>query len=171
MGQAVVKPTPGKLIRKGLCYVPQGHRVFPNLTVAENIQLSGAGQGSVAADAAKLLDEFPFLKARMKNLGGTLSGGEKQALALLCALIRKPRVLLLDEPSLGLAPAAFARMFEYIRELCTKTGTAVVLAEQRVRSALEIADSAMVLRAGSTTYTGPATALLEHSERLREVYF
>ncbi|MBM4011307.1 MAG: ABC transporter ATP-binding protein [Planctomycetes bacterium] len=162
---------PHEVMRLGVGHAPEGRRIFPRLTVRENLELGGFTQ----ADRAKLrrdIDEacglFPVLGERMEQLGGTLSGGEQQMLAIARALVGHPRLLLLDEPSLGLAPLIVAKVFEVIASLSAR-GIGVLLVEQNARAALRLASRGYVMETGRITLTGTGTELAS-DRRVRDAY-
>ncbi len=147
------------LARCGVYLLPEGRAAFPNLTVAENLRVSsGAPERTLAPRIDQALELFPRLAERRSQLAGTMSGGEQQMLALARAFVADPRVLLLDEPSLGLAPLVVDEVFEAIARF-RATGTSIVLVEQYVHRALAVADRAIVLSSGAVVWTGPATEL------------
>ena len=162
---------PHEIMRLGIAHAPEGRRIFPRLTVRENLELGGFTQ----ADGTKLrgdIDEacglFPVLGERLDQLGGTLSGGEQQMLAIARALVGRPRLLLLDEPSLGLAPLIVAKVFEVIASLPAR-GIGVMLVEQNARAALRLAHRGYVLETGRITLTGSG-AELAADRRVRDAY-
>jgi branched-chain amino acid transport system ATP-binding protein len=159
------------IVSMGLVMVPEGRHVFPNLTVEENLRL-GAYQRSdkagVKTDREKCYEIFPRLKERRKQPAGTLSGGEQQMLAVSRGLMTSPKLLMLDEPSLGLAPIVSAMIFDIIREI-NQNGTTVLLIEQNAYAALEIADYAYVLETGIITMQDTGKALL-NNEGIRKAY-
>ncbi|MFI6225691.1 ABC transporter ATP-binding protein [Micromonospora echinospora] len=161
-----------QLVRRGMAHVPEGRGVVAELTVEENLRLGGLWRRD-RADAARALDEvyqlFPPLAGRRRHLGHQLSGGERQMLALGRALVGRPRLLLLDEPSLGLAPRVVAQTMALLRRLCDDTGLAVLLVEQNVRSALRIADQGVVMALGRVVTAAPAARLRDDAE-LRHAY-
>ena len=162
-GAALTGLTPEAVVRRGVALVPEGRHVFADLTVEENLSVGGIARADLAqlrADADRWLARFPILGERASQLAGTLSGGEQQQLAIARALMSRPRMLLLDEPSLGLAPIFVDRIFELIQELRTQ-GMTVLLVEQNVHRALEIADRAYVLSAGVVVASGPTDQLIE----------
>jgi branched-chain amino acid transport system ATP-binding protein len=157
--------------RMGIGHAPEGRRIFPRLSVRENLELGGFTQTDRQAlkrDIDEACGLFPVLGERMAQMGGTLSGGEQQMLALARALVGRPKLLLLDEPSLGLAPLIVERIFDVIGSLA-KRGMSVVLVEQNARAALRLADRGYVLETGRVTLTGPG-AELAHDRRVREAY-
>lgn len=149
-------------VRRGLCQAPEGRRIFPRLTVAENLELGAytrRDRGAVRRDLAGAYERFPVLGQRRGQLGGTLSGGEQQMLALARAWMSRPKLLLLDEPSLGLAPLVVARVFEVLQELHAQ-GMALLLVEQNARQALALAQRGYVMEQGRIALAGPASELL-----------
>jgi len=156
-----------ELPRKGLVMVPEGRGIFSQLTVEENLAMGAYGRGG-AADPAEQYERFPRLKERRRQIAGTLSGGEQQMLALARALMARPRLLLLDEPSMGLAPLMVARIFELVRDIA-REGVTILLIEQNARLALEVAHRGYVLESGAIALSGEAAGLLEHP-RVRVAY-
>lgn len=160
------------LVRRGLAHVPEGRGVVTELTVAENLRLGGLWRRD-RADARRARDEvyeiFPALARRRDHLGHQLSGGERQMLALGRALIARPRLLLLDEPSLGLAPTVTAQIMALLRRLRDEQGLTVLLVEQNVRTALSVADQGIVMSLGRVVAAAPA-ARLRDDDRLRHAY-
>jgi len=155
--------TPEAVVRRGVALVPEGRHVFPNLTVQENLAIGGIARtdrDELQADAERWLERFPILGDRSSQLAGTLSGGEQQQLAIARALMSRPRMLLLDEPSLGLAPIFVDRIFELVAEL-RSDGVTVLLVEQNVHRALDVADRAYVLSVGSVVASGRTDTLVE----------
>jgi len=155
--------TPEAVVRRGVALVPEGRHVFPNLTVQENLAIGGIARSDrdeMQADAERWLERFPILGDRSGQLAGTLSGGEQQQLAIARALMSRPRMLLLDEPSLGLAPLFVDRIFELVAEL-RSDGVTVLLVEQNVHRALDVADRAYVLSVGSVVASGATDTLVE----------
>lgn len=158
-----------EIVARGLAQVPEGRRVFPRLTVRENLEMGAFLQrGSIDADLARVHTLFPVLQERAQQLAGTLSGGEQQMLAIGRALMGRPRLLMMDEPSMGIAPILVARIFEAIRELNTQ-GLTVLLVEQNARAALRLSSRAFVVENGRTTITGSGRELL-HDERIASAY-
>jgi branched-chain amino acid transport system ATP-binding protein len=160
-----------RLVPLGISHVPEGRRVFPTLTVRENLELAGwsvKDKKQVARRMEEVFFFFPRIKERASQLGGTLSGGEQQMLAVGRAMVTGGSLLLLDEPSMGLAPVLVGEIFEKIVEINRK-GTTVLLVEQNAAEALEIADFAYVLEVGYTTISGPAKQIAA-DPRVREAY-
>ena len=162
---------PHEIVRLGISQVPEGRRIFPRLTVRENLEM-GAFQrhdnGSLAEDMERVFASFPILKERQRQLGGTLSGGEQQMLAISRALMARPRLLLLDEPSLGLAPLVVTRIFEIIREI-NRQGTMILLVEQNANMALHVAHRGYVLETGRIVLHDSARNLI-HDEQVKKSY-
>ncbi len=158
-----------ELIHLGICHVPEGRHVFPRMTVAENLEMGAFRfRRTDQADLERVLTLFPRLRERLKQYGGTLSGGEQQMLAIGRALMSKPRLLLLDEPSMGLAPLIVAQIFDIIREI-NKAGVTVLLVEQNASQALALADRGYVLETGEIVLTGTGAELLA-DDRVRAAY-
>jgi branched-chain amino acid transport system ATP-binding protein len=162
-GASIVGMSPEAIVRRGVALVPEGRHVFPKLTVEENLMIGGitrSDREALREDAQRWLTRFPILGERSAQLAGTLSGGEQQQLAIARALMSRPRMLLLDEPSLGLGPIFVDRIFEMVAEL-RDAGTTILLVEQNVHRALEIADRAYVLAVGAVVASGPTGSLME----------
>jgi branched-chain amino acid transport system ATP-binding protein len=168
-GQAISQLPPHRIVALGIGHVPEGRRIFPDMSVVENLEM-GAFQrrGSLSADIEQVFELFPELDQRRKQLGGTLSGGEQQMLAIGRALMSRPTLLLLDEPSMGLAPMLVSRIFEIIRDI-RKRGTTVLVVEQNAAQALRLADRGYVLEVGKIVMSDQATNLLS-DERVRVAY-
>jgi len=170
-GERIDGMRPDEIVRLGICQVPEGRRIFSRLSVRENLEM-----GAFVVDDRKkirtLMDEvfdlFPVLKERINQPGGTLSGGEQQMLAIGRALMSQPELLLLDEPSLGLAPIIVSRIFRIIRDI-NRRGVTVLLVEQNAKAALGLANRAYVLETGEITLQGPSGVLME-DERIRKAY-
>jgi branched-chain amino acid transport system ATP-binding protein len=160
-----------EIVRLGLCHSPEGRKIFPRLTVLENLQMGAFARRDhdlVRRDLEHVFDLFPILCRRTSQQGGTLSGGEQQMLAVARALMGRPKLLLLDEPSLGLAPLVAKTIFEVIRRL-NQDGIAVLLVEQNARMALKLAHRGYVMETGRITMTGPAAQLLA-DQRIKDAY-
>ena len=160
-----------KIVGMGLCQVPEGRRVFANMTVMENLELGAylrSDKDEIARDLEDVFKKFPRLLERKEQISGTLSGGEQQMLAMGRALMGRPRLLLLDEPSMGLAPLLVKEIFHIIQEI-NASGTTVLLVEQNANMALSIADKAYVLETGRIALAGTAKELAS-SEAVRKAY-
>ena len=171
-GEVVQSPKPRELLRRGIAYVPQGNRVFTDLIVEENLEMDGitlSSKQQFRDRIERVFTLFPTLKPRLKQRAGTLSGGEKQMLALGNALILSPKLLLLDEPSLGLAPPLVSEALARIQHISRDSGVTVLIVEQKLRDVLKIARRVYVLRNGRVSFTGPAEALKDDA-KLKEVY-
>lgn len=160
-GQSLVGVPASKMVSKGLALCPEGRRIFLQMTVEENLEMGAFSRpGSEIKDSiADIYDRFPRLKERYKQIAGTLSGGEQQMLAMGRALMSKPKVLMLDEPSMGLAPILVDQIFQIIKEL-NEAGTTILLVEQNAQMALSIADRGYVLETGKIAATGTGAELL-----------
>lgn len=161
------------VVSRGVCLVPEGRHVFPNLTVDENLTLgawsrSRSDRAAIEADRRKVFERFPRLAERAKQKAGTLSGGEQQMVAVGRALMTRPKLLMMDEPSLGLAPLVVKMIFEIVKAINAE-GVTVLLVEQNARAALEIADLGYVLETGRITLHGPGKELLA-DDRVRRAY-
>jgi branched-chain amino acid transport system ATP-binding protein len=171
-GKPIHRLAPARIVRLGIAHAPEGRRVFGNLTVSENLRLgatSRTDRAQVPADRERMYQLFPILRERMHQVAGTLSGGEQQMLALARALMAAPRLLLLDEPSLGIAPLIVRSIFQTLAEL-KRQGVTMLLVEQNIHVALSLADRAYVLRTGQVSLTGSAAELLGNSERVAAAY-
>ena len=171
-GQVISKMEPHKIIRLGLAQVPEGRRVFSGLTVQQNLQMGAYtrrdGKEAIQNDYDMVFDLLPRLKERRNQPAGTLSGGEQQMLAMARALMSKPKLLMLDEPSMGLAPILVEQIFDIVKEL-HQSGVTVLLVEQNAQMALSIADRAYVLETGRISMEGPAQELLTN-DNVRKAY-
>jgi branched-chain amino acid transport system ATP-binding protein len=165
-GSDITRAKVHELPRRGLVMVPEGRGIFPQLTVEENLAMGAYVRGR--ADAERQYVTFPRLKERRTQVAGTLSGGEQQMLAIARALMTEPKLLLLDEPSMGLAPMMVARIFEVVREIA-KRGVTILLVEQNARLALELAHRGYVMESGAIALSGSAKSLLEDA-RVKEAY-
>jgi branched-chain amino acid transport system ATP-binding protein len=170
-GQDITRMPTHLIIRNGISQSPEGRRIFPRMTVLENLQM-----GAILTDPALLTEDldrvltiFPILRDRQWQRGGTLSGGEQQMLAIARALMGRPRLLLLDEPSLGLAPMIVKQIFQTIREINEKTGTTILLVEQNANQALRLAHRGYVLATGKILMSGTGRDLLSNHE-VRSAY-
>jgi len=160
-GQSIVGQSPEEIVRQGLALVPEGRRIFPGLTVEENLRLGAAIRSDRAAiqrDIDEMCTRFPILGERLNQAAGTLSGGEQQQLAIARGLMSRPSLLMLDEPSLGLAPILVEEIFELVAQL-RETGVTILLVEQNVERTLETADRAYLLNTGQVEFEGPVEEL------------
>ncbi len=169
LGESLAKIQPHRIVEKGLAQVPEGRRVFAQMTVQENLEMGAYTQSTgIAEDLEKVYTLFPRLKERMTQTAGTLSGGEQQMLAMGRALMSRPKLLMLDEPSMGLAPILVEQIFEIIADL-HKTGATILLVEQNAQMALSIANRGYVMETGRIVTTGTGKELLA-SEAVRKAY-
>jgi branched-chain amino acid transport system ATP-binding protein len=169
-GEEISKLRPEQIVRRGLSLTPEGRRIFAGLTVAENLALGGAVRRDGASERReRLLELFPVLGRRLNAPARTLSGGEQQQLAIARSLMSRPRLLLLDEPTLGLAPTLVGLVFELIGRLRVEEGTTVLLVEQNVHRALDLCDRAYVMRTGRIEVEG-TPAELRRTTRIEEAY-
>ena len=170
-GRAIHDWPPHHIVRLGICHSPEGRKIFPRLTVLENLQMGAftrRDRAGVAEDLERIFERFPILRQRIAQAGGTLSGGEQQMLAVGRALMGRPRLLLLDEPSLGLAPLIVRKIFEVIREL-NEQGMAILLVEQNAHMALKLAHRGYVLETGQVIMADSAGVLLQDA-RVKQAY-
>ena len=170
MGEDISKTEAYKLVSKGLAHVPEGRRIFLQMTVRENLEMGAySTDGStVRADLEDVYNRFPRLRERKNQIAGTLSGGEQQMLAIGRAMMSHPKLLILDEPSMGLAPILVGQIFDIIKEL-HRRGTTVLLVEQNAEMALRIADRAYVLESGSISLSGTGEELAQ-SDEIKKAY-
>jgi branched-chain amino acid transport system ATP-binding protein len=162
-GQSILGRPPEDILRKGIALVPEGRRIFPGLTVAENLRLGASirsDRSEIQRDLEEMCERFPVLADRLGQAAGTLSGGEQQQLAIARGLMSRPALLMLDEPSLGLAPQLVEEIFELVAQL-HEAGVTVLLVEQNVDRTLEIADRAYLLNTGEVEFEGAARELRE----------
>ena len=164
--------SPAQRVRQGITFCPQGNRVFGELTVRENLELGGTHlpKKEVSDRVAAMLELFPQLPPRLKQAAGTLSGGEQQMVAIARALVSKPKLLMLDEPSLGLSPNVLADVFEKIIEVNRTQGVTLLIVEQKVRKVLAIADHVYSLKLGKVAFDGFPSDLTSNPETLRKLF-
>ena len=157
--------SPSEIVNMGLIHVPEGRKLFPNLSVRDNLELGSyrRGKGNRETNIDQVLDIFPKLRERIDQIAGTLSGGEQQMVAIGRGLMSEPKVLILDEPSLGLSPLLVEQMFELIKQI-NETGLAILLVEQNVIQSLAIADRAYVIEEGAVSISGKAEELRENND-------
>ena len=170
MDKSIASTAPHKIVELGLAQVPEGRRIFTRMTVEENLDMGAfiKKNANVEADKERVFEQFPRLKERRKQIAGTLSGGEQQMLAMGRALMSDPKLLMLDEPSMGLAPILVEQVFDIITEL-HKAGTTILLVEQNAEMALSIADRAYVMETGRITLSGTGEELAA-SEEVQKAY-
>ncbi|MBV8184879.1 MAG: ABC transporter ATP-binding protein [Hyphomicrobiales bacterium] len=165
-GEDITRSSARRILQLGIAHCPEGRRVFPYMTVTENLQMGchlRRDAASVASDMRKLFDRFPILYERRTQTAGTLSGGEQQMLAIMRSLMSRPKLVLFDEPSLGLAPTMVDRVFDIIKSIQAE-GVTVVMVEQNAFAALELSDRAYVLEQGRMTLTGTGAELLNNPD-------
>ncbi|MCK6628284.1 MAG: ABC transporter ATP-binding protein [Anaerolineae bacterium] len=168
-GRSIGGQSPEEIIRQGIALVPEGRRIFPSLTVSENLRLGAAirrDRAGIQQDIEAMYQRFPILGKRFNQPGGTLSGGEQQQLAIARALMSQPKLLMLDEPSLGLAPILVDAIFDLITQL-RQTGVTILLVEQNVERALEIVDRAYLLNTGRVETSGSPAELRQRVDLTR----
>jgi branched-chain amino acid transport system ATP-binding protein len=165
LGEDITRRSPDKRVRAGICQVPEGRQVFGPMTVEDNLRMGGytRSRGGMDEDIERMYELFPVLKEKRSLPASTLSGGQQQMLAMARALMGKPKLLLLDEPSMGLAPLLIREVFHIVSEL-RKRGITILLVEQNAHAALSIADLGYVMETGSITMSGPGPELLENEE-------
>ncbi len=171
-GQKIHNTAPDKIVALGICQVPEGRRIFPYLTVSENLDMGAflrTDKDEIKNDVEYIYELFPLLAERRNQAGGTLSGGEQQMLAISRSLMSKPRLLLLDEPSLGLAPIIIRQIFEIIKKINKENNTTIFLVEQNANLALKVAHRGYVMENGRITLTDSASNLLAN-DKVREAY-
>ena len=170
MGEPLNHVPSHKVVSKGLALVPEGRRIFLQMSVQENLDMGAFSRrgGNIDADMERVFDQFPRLKERRKQVAGTLSGGEQQMLAMGRALMSNPKLLMLDEPSMGLAPILVEQIFDIIKNL-HKAGTTILLVEQNAQAALSVADRGYVLETGKIVTTGTGAELLA-SPAIKKAY-
>ena len=169
LGERIDNVPAHKLVAKGLAQVPEGRRIFRQMSVMENLQMGAyTSKGDTKDDLENVFERFPRLKERKNQIAGTLSGGEQQMLAMGRALMSRPKLMMLDEPSMGLAPILVEQIFDIIKEL-HKAGTTILLVEQNAEMALQVANRAYVLESGRITLTGTG-AELAASDRIKKAY-
>lgn len=167
LGQPIHGMLPNKIVSLGICQVPEGRRIFPYLTVLENLDMGAflrTDKSGIKKDIEYVFDIFPILAERRHQAGGTLSGGEQQMLAVSRALMAKPRLLLLDEPSLGLAPIVVKQIFNIIKKINTENNTTIFLVEQNANLALKVAHRGYVMETGRITLSDTAANLLSNED-------
>ncbi len=169
-GEKLAHIPPHKIVEKGLAHVPEGRRIFLQMTVQENLDMGAYTQNGKTfdEDLEMVYEQFPRLKERRKQIAGTLSGGEQQMLAMGRALMSRPKLLMLDEPSMGLAPILVEQIFDIIKDL-HKKGTTILLVEQNAQMALSVADRAYVMETGKITLSGTGKELAA-SDSVRKAY-
>ncbi len=170
MGKSIASTAPHKIVELGIAHVPEGRRIFTSMSVEENLDMGAftSRGGDISTDKERVFEQFPRLKERRKQVAGTLSGGEQQMLAMGRALMSKPKLLMLDEPSMGLAPILVEQVFDIISAL-HKAGTTILLVEQNAEMALSIADRAYVMETGRITLGGTGKELAA-SEEVQKAY-
>lgn len=170
-GKDLTKTPAHKIVSMGMAHVPEGRRIFQQLSVLENLKLGAytrKDKNEIAQSLKKVYERFPRLEERKNQVAGTLSGGEQQMLAMGRALMSNPRIILMDEPSMGLSPLLVSEIFDIIKVI-SEGGTTVLLVEQNAKKALSIADRAYVLETGNITLTGKASDLI-HNESVQKAY-
>ena len=170
-GHNLLTTAPSKIVGLGMAHVPEGRRIFASMTVEENLEMGAftiRDKSQILADIENVYKHFPRLRERYKQAGGTLSGGEQQMLAIGRAMMSRPKIMLMDEPSMGLSPLLVGEIFEIIQEL-NRSGMTILLVEQNAKMALSIADRAYVLETGHVVMNGQAKDMLE-DDQVRRAY-
>ena len=170
-GEDITRASPRRILSRGIAHCPEGRHVFPHMSVQENLEMGchlRADAPGIAADMQRIFESFPVLAKRRRQVAGTLSGGEQQMLAISRALMSRPKLVLFDEPSLGLAPNIVERTFEIIRRIRAE-GTTVLMVEQNAYAALEMCDRAYLLESGTMTLEGSGRELLDNPH-VRKAY-
>jgi len=171
LGDEITRASPRHILARGIAHCPEGRHVFPDMTVQENLEMGchlRTDTAGIAEDLGRILESFPVLAERRRQVAGTLSGGEQQMLAIGRALMSRPKLILFDEPSLGLAPNIVERTFEIIQRI-RREGTTVLMVEQNAYAALEMCDRAYLLESGSMTLEGSGQALIDNPH-IRKAY-
>jgi branched-chain amino acid transport system ATP-binding protein len=170
-GEDITSASPRRILELGIAHCPEGRRVFPYMSVRENLEMGcylRKDRAGIEADMKRLFERFPILAERREQAAGTLSGGEQQMLAISRALMSRPKLVLFDEPSLGLAPNIVERTFDIIKQIRAE-GVTVVMVEQNAAAALELSDRAYVMEQGAVTLSGPGATLLD-DPHVRKAY-
>ncbi len=173
LGQELAGKNPNEVVAAGIVQVPEGRQIFPELTVMDNLEVGTVlrrDRRQALADIAEMFEVFPELKGREKQLGGTLSGGEQQMLAIARALVAAPKLIMIDEPSMGLAPVVVQRIFRLIRDVIPKRGITVLLVEQNTALSFAVSDRAYILTQGAVAMHGTVEELAR-DQRVKETYF
>ncbi|HHY33144.1 MAG TPA: ABC transporter ATP-binding protein [Firmicutes bacterium] len=173
MGEDISQLEPGQIVAKGIIQVPEGRQIFPELTVLENVEVGSIrrkDRAKIKKDIEDIFEVFPELKGRKRQLGGTLSGGEQQMLAIARALIAEPKLLMIDEPSMGLAPIVVQRIFRLIQTDIRKRGITVLLVEQNAYLSMAVSDRAYILAQGEVALNGTVEEL-SRDAKVKETYF
>jgi branched-chain amino acid transport system ATP-binding protein len=171
-GTSIATLPPEQVVRQGLVQVPEGRRIFPRLTVRENLEMGAfirSDKDGIESDLQRIFEMFPILKDRALQQGGTLSGGEQQMLAIGRALMSRPKMLMMDEPSMGIAPILVAKIFDTVKNVLNAQGMTILLVEQNANAALRMSNRAYVLETGNVVLTGSGQDLLR-DPRVREAY-
>ena len=171
-GASIASLQPEQVVRQGLVQVPEGRRIFPRLTVRENLEMGAfirSDKDGIESDLQRIFEMFPILKDRALQQGGTLSGGEQQMLAIGRALMSRPKMLMMDEPSMGIAPILVAKIFDTVKNVLNAQGMTILLVEQNANAALRMSNRAYVLETGNVVLTGSGQDLLR-DPRVREAY-